>query len=63
MESSFEQTKTCSLLHRGWAKRLGSDPAVVEAFKVRQTAIFARLQEMGKKPTPHASDILLDSVA
>jgi len=39
------------------------DPAVVEAFKVRQAAIFARLQEMGKKPTPHASDIRLDSVA
>jgi putative nucleotidyltransferase with HDIG domain len=39
------------------------DPAVVEAFKVRKAAIFARLEEMGKKPTPHASDIRLDSVA
>jgi len=39
------------------------DPAVVEAFKARQAAIFARLEEMGKKPTPHASDIRLDSVA
>src|SRR6267378_3883623 len=39
------------------------DPAVVEAFKARKAAIFARLEEMGKKPTPHASDIRLDSVA
>ncbi len=39
------------------------DPAVVDAFKVRKAAIFARLEEMGKKPTPHASDIRLDSVA
>jgi putative nucleotidyltransferase with HDIG domain len=39
------------------------DPAVVEAFKVKQAAIFARLQEMGKKPTPHASDIRIDEAA
>jgi putative nucleotidyltransferase with HDIG domain len=39
------------------------DPAVVEAFKARKAAIFARLEEMGKLPTPHASDIRLDSVA
>ena len=39
------------------------DPAVVEAFKARKAAIFARLEEMGKRPTPHASDIRLDSVA
>ena len=39
------------------------DPAVVEAFKERKAAIFARLEEMGKQPTPHASDIRLDSVA
>src|SRR3984893_6037930 len=39
------------------------DPAVVEAFKVKQTAIIARLQEMGKKPTPHASDIRIDEAA
>jgi putative nucleotidyltransferase with HDIG domain len=39
------------------------DPAVVEAFKARKAAIFARLEEMGKMPTPHASDIRLDSAA
>jgi putative nucleotidyltransferase with HDIG domain len=39
------------------------DPAVVEAFKTTQAAIFARLQEMGKKPTPHASDIRIDEAA
>jgi putative nucleotidyltransferase with HDIG domain len=39
------------------------DPAVVEAFKARQAAIFARLEEMGKMPTPHASDIRLESAA
>jgi putative nucleotidyltransferase with HDIG domain len=39
------------------------DPAVVDAFKARKAAIFACLEEMGKKPTPHASDIRLDSVA
>jgi putative nucleotidyltransferase with HDIG domain len=39
------------------------DPAVVEAFKARKAAIFTRLEEMGKRPTPHASDIRLDSVA
>ena len=39
------------------------DPAVVDAFKARKAEIFARLEEMGKKPTPHASDIRLDSVA
>src|SRR3989441_1990290 len=38
-------------------------PAVVEAFKEKKAAIFARLEEMGKRPTPHASDIRLDSVA
>jgi putative nucleotidyltransferase with HDIG domain len=39
------------------------DPAVVDAFKARKAAIFALLEEMGKRPTPHASDIRLDSVA
>jgi putative nucleotidyltransferase with HDIG domain len=39
------------------------DPAVVDAFKTRKAAIFARLEEMGKEPTPHASDIRLDSAA
>jgi putative nucleotidyltransferase with HDIG domain len=39
------------------------DPAVVEIFKARKARIFARLEEMGKKPTPHASDIRLDEVA
>ncbi len=39
------------------------DPAVVEAFKARKAAIFARLEEMGKQPTPHASDIRLGTVA
>ena len=39
------------------------DPAVVEAFKLRKAGIFARLEEMGKRPAPHASDIRLDSVA
>jgi putative nucleotidyltransferase with HDIG domain len=39
------------------------DPVVVDAFKARKAAIFARLEEMGKQPTPHASDIRLDSVA
>jgi putative nucleotidyltransferase with HDIG domain len=39
------------------------DPAVVDAFKTRKTAIFARLEEMGKEPTQHASDIRLDSAA
>ena len=39
------------------------DPAVVEAFTARKAAIFARLEEMGKRPTPHASDIRFDSVA
>ena len=39
------------------------DPAVVDAFKARKAAIFARLEEMGKKPSPHASDIRLDPVA
>lgn len=39
------------------------DPAVAEAFKARKAAIFAVLEEMGKKPTPHASDIRLDHVA
>jgi HAMP domain-containing protein len=39
------------------------DPAVVEAFKLKKAEIFARLEEMGKKPTPHASDIRLDPAA
>jgi putative nucleotidyltransferase with HDIG domain len=39
------------------------DPVVVEAFKSRMPAIFARLEEMGKKPTPHASDIRLNEAA
>jgi HD-GYP domain-containing protein (c-di-GMP phosphodiesterase class II) len=39
------------------------DPAVVEAFTAKKAQIFARLEEMGKKPTPHASDIRLDPAA
>src|SRR6202171_284911 len=39
------------------------DPAVVEAFTARKAAFSARLEEMGKRPTPHASDIRFDSVA
>jgi putative nucleotidyltransferase with HDIG domain len=39
------------------------DPAVVEVFTKRMPAIFARLVEMGKKPTPHASDIRLNEAA
>jgi putative nucleotidyltransferase with HDIG domain len=39
------------------------DPAVVEAFTAKKAEIFARLEEMGKKPTPHASDIRLDPAA
>ena len=39
------------------------DPAVVEVFKKTAPAIFARLEEMGKKPTPHASDIRLGEAA
>jgi putative nucleotidyltransferase with HDIG domain len=39
------------------------DPAVVEAFKAKQAAIITRLQEMGKKPAPHASDIRIDEAA
>jgi putative nucleotidyltransferase with HDIG domain len=39
------------------------DPAVVEVFKRKTPAIFARLEEMGKKPTPHASDIRLNEAA
>jgi HD-GYP domain-containing protein (c-di-GMP phosphodiesterase class II) len=39
------------------------DPAVVEVFTKRMPAIFARLEEMGKKPTPHASDIRLNEAA
>jgi putative nucleotidyltransferase with HDIG domain len=39
------------------------DPAVVDAFKRKMPAIFARLEEMGKKPTPHASDIRLNEAA
>jgi putative nucleotidyltransferase with HDIG domain len=39
------------------------DPEVVEVFKAHKAKIFARLEEMGKKPTPHASDIRLDPAA
>jgi putative nucleotidyltransferase with HDIG domain len=39
------------------------DPAVVEVFKKKTADIFARLEEMGKKPTPHASDIRLNEAA
>jgi putative nucleotidyltransferase with HDIG domain len=39
------------------------DPAVVAAFMARKATIFARLEEMGKKPAPHASDIRLDEAA
>ena len=39
------------------------DPAVVAAFTARKAAIIARLEEMGKKPAPHASDIRLDEAA
>jgi len=39
------------------------DPAVVEVFQKRTPAIFARLEEMGKNPTPHASDIRLNEAA
>jgi putative nucleotidyltransferase with HDIG domain len=39
------------------------DPAVVAAFMARKDAIIARLEEMGKKPAPHASDIRLDEAA
>ncbi len=39
------------------------DPAVVEVFKAKTPAIFARLEEMGKKPSPHASDIRLNEAA
>jgi putative nucleotidyltransferase with HDIG domain len=39
------------------------DPAVVAAFMARKAAIFARLEEMGKRPAPHASDIRLDNAA
>ena len=39
------------------------DPAVVAAFMARKAEIFARLEEMGKKPAPHASDIRLDAAA
>jgi putative nucleotidyltransferase with HDIG domain len=39
------------------------DPAVVEVFDARKAKMFARLEEMGKKPAPHASDIRLDQVA
>jgi putative nucleotidyltransferase with HDIG domain len=39
------------------------DPAVVAAFMARKATIFARLEEMGKKPAPHASDIRLDDAA
>lgn len=39
------------------------DPAVVAAFIARKASIFARLEEMGKQPAPHASDIRLDDAA
>lgn len=39
------------------------DPAVVDVFKAKQGIIFARLEEMGKRPSPHASDIRFDEAA
>jgi putative nucleotidyltransferase with HDIG domain len=39
------------------------DPAVVAAFMARKGKIFARLEEMGKQPAPHASDIRLEKAA
>jgi putative nucleotidyltransferase with HDIG domain len=39
------------------------DPDVVKVFAARKAAIFTRLEEMGKKPAPHASDIRLDEAA
>jgi putative nucleotidyltransferase with HDIG domain len=37
------------------------DPEVVEVFKSKKAAIFALLEDMRRKPTPHASDIRLDA--
>ena len=37
------------------------DPEVVEVFKAKKAAIFALLEEMRRKPTPHSSDIRLDA--
>ena len=37
------------------------DPEVVEVFKAKKAAIFALLEELRRKPTPHASDIRLDA--
>jgi putative nucleotidyltransferase with HDIG domain len=37
------------------------DPEVVEVFKTKKAAIFALLDEMRRKPSPHASDIRLDA--
>jgi putative nucleotidyltransferase with HDIG domain len=39
------------------------DPAVVEVFKEKTPSIFALLEEMGKQPTPHASDIRFTEAA
>ena len=39
------------------------DPAVVDAFLANQELIFDRLEEMGKQPAPHASDIRFGEVA
>jgi putative nucleotidyltransferase with HDIG domain len=39
------------------------DPAVVAVFTQKKAAIFARLEEMGKRPAPHASDIRLGDAA
>lgn len=39
------------------------DPDVVKVFTDNQERIFTRLEELGKKPTPHASDIRLDEAA
>jgi putative nucleotidyltransferase with HDIG domain len=39
------------------------DPEVAEVFASKKAAIFARLEEMGKKPSRHASDIRLGEVA
>jgi putative nucleotidyltransferase with HDIG domain len=37
------------------------DPEVVEVFKAKKAAISALLEELRRKPSPHASDIRLDA--
>jgi HD-GYP domain-containing protein (c-di-GMP phosphodiesterase class II) len=39
------------------------DPAVVAAFVKTEPLILAKLEEMGKRPAPHAADIRLDEAA